>query len=118
MDPATTNELAELIGQGVLALVALAATILPAWAINIWRKAIATRLVQDAVLWAARAAVARLQDAGDAAIRTESGAVAEAAAAVEERVPEALSRAGVNTQHLRGLVEARVKSIVAGLVPK
>lgn len=117
MDATQMNELSGLIGEAVLALLAMAATLLPAWAINIWRKAIAVKLVQDAVLWAARNAVASLQDDKDSVVRTPAQAVKLASETVAARVPDALKRVGITTEaDLRGLVQARVKSLIAGLV--
>lgn len=117
MDATQLNELHDLIGQLVIALLAMAATFLPAWAINIWRKAIAVKLVQDAILWAARSAVASLLDDKDSVVRTPGQAIKAATETVAARVPDALKTVGVKTdQDLRELVQARVKALIAGLV--
>jgi hypothetical protein len=104
--------LAPLIGELVLALFGLVATILPTWVVLLWRKSLAHPVVQNAALWAAREAVARLRDPDDAGVQDMDAAVDLAAEALHARVPKALKRLGV--ADARGIVEARIGHMLYG----
>ena len=115
-----TNELNGVIGQGMLALLATIWTFLAAQvvryvpiAVELWNQATKHKIVQDAILWAAKEAVARLRNSNDALVVTEQDAIDQAAIAVTSRVPEALGALGLtNSGAIKERVAARVRDLV------
>jgi hypothetical protein len=115
-----TTELNSVIGQGMLALLATIWTFLGAQvvrhvpvAVELWNQSTKHKIVQEAILWAAREAVARMRNSGDAIVVTEEDAIDQAAIAVTSRVPEALGALGLtNSNAIKERVAARVRDLV------
>jgi hypothetical protein len=108
-----TETLIPLLGEALLALIAIAATALPGWALLLWRKAIAYRVVQDGLLFAARQAVAMLRDQAEAGITHPEQAIDAAATLAQARVPGALKTLGLTSlAAVRDRVAARVQDLL------
>jgi hypothetical protein len=115
-----TNELNAVIGQGLLALLAMIWTIFVGQivrhvpiAVDLWNQATKHKIVQDAILWAAKEAVARLRNSDDNIVVTEEDAVDQAAIALTGRVPEALYSVGLSSPHaIKDRVAARVRDLL------
>lgn len=115
-----TTELNSVISQGMLALLATIWTFLGAQvvrhvpvAVELWNQSTKYKIVQDAILWAAREAVARMRNSDDTIVVTEDDAIDKAAIAVTSRVPEALHTVGLATVGaVRERVAARVRDLV------
>lgn len=115
-----TNELNNVIGQGLIALLATIWTILGGLvvrhvpiALEVWNQATKHKIVQDAILWAAREAVARMRNSDDRVVVTEDDAVDQATIALTHRVPEALGALGLTTTKvIKDRVAARVRDLV------
>lgn len=115
-----TNELNGVIGQGLLALLATIWTFLAAQivrhvpiAVDLWNQATKHKIVQDAILWAAKEAVARMRDSDDKIVVTEEDAIDQATIALTHRVPEALNTVGLVAP---SLIKDRVASRVRDLL--
>lgn len=122
MDQTFSNEITTIGLQVVQAIVGLA------WAalvgliahhapkvLALVQRALSYKIVQDAVLWAAREFAGRLRDPDDTAIVTEPLAVSRATDAVMRRVGGSLDVLGVyREQHVRSIVAARLKNELWG----
>lgn len=115
-----SNELNSVIAQGLLALLATIWTFLGAQvvrhvpiAIDLWNQATKHKIVQDAILWAAKEAVARLRNSDDRIVVTEEDAIDQATVALTGRVPEALQTVGLaTTDAIKERVSARVRDLL------
>lgn len=86
-------------------------------ALTLWSSASQYKIVQDALLWAAKEAVARLQDKGDTAVPNEKAAIDVAANTVIQRVPEALEAVGLgDREKVKDRVGARIKALLLDTV--
>jgi hypothetical protein len=115
-----SNELNSVIGQGLLALFATIWTFFAALivrhvpiAVDLWNQATKHKIVQEAILWAAKEAVARLRNSDDSIVVTEEDAIDQAAIAVTSRVPEALHTVGLaSVDAIKERVASRVRDLV------
>lgn len=98
MDPELINTL----GQLVLIALGAVATILPVWVRNAFNKAFAYKIVQDAALWAARKAVARLSNPDEKEVVTEAEAADVAAKDLQAAAGDSLKRLGADAKAIAG----------------
>lgn len=103
------QELVSTIGQLVFAGVAMVA---PAWATSLWNKSQSYKIVQDALLWAAKSALAKLNNPDNRLVLTEADAVTQAAEEVMLAAPKAVKKVfGKNADGLNAALARRITSL-------
>jgi hypothetical protein len=115
-----TTELNGVLGQGFLALLAVIWTWLAGQivrhvpiVVDLWNQATKHKIVQDAILWAAKEAVARMRNSDDKIVVTEEDAIDQATIALTHRVPEALQTVGLSaTSMIKDRVASRVRDLL------
>lgn len=103
------QELVSTIGQLVFTGLAMIA---PPWAAALWNKSQSYKIVQDALLWAARSALAKLNNPDNRLVLTEADAVQQATDEVLAAAPKAVKKVfGKNTDALNAALGRRIASL-------
>lgn len=103
------QELISTVGQLVFAGIAMIA---PPWAAALWNKSQSYKIVQDALLWAARSALAKLNNPDNRLVLTEADAVQQASDEVLLAAPKAVKKIfGNNTDALNAALSRRIASL-------
>lgn len=103
------QEMVSVVGQLVLAGIA---AIAPPWAAALWNKSQSYKIVQDALLWAARSALAKLNNPDNRLVLTEADAVNQATEEVLAAAPKAVKKIfGKNTDALSAALSRRISSL-------